>query len=214
MFNRHPIILVTNLILFLISICFLKNSIFFFFLILALYFINRYTMRKKYYLFLTAIFTISIWNLLFGKFTIILQISLLTIYIIELIKDFTKIDIFYIHDSLFPFGNKKLLVLILSYFDSFATIYKNCKTLFDVNKKLGHPVNSSYFLYAIKKCILTVKNNIECARYKYERSLYLNMDRNNYKVYLSYQDILVSLLHVLFLVIAYCLGRSSYAIFY
>ena len=212
MFKRPPIILVANFILFFISICFLKNSILFFFLILAIYFVNRYTVRKKYYLFLTAILTISVWNLLFGKFTIILQASFLIIYIIELIKYFTKIDIFYIYDSLFPFVNRKFLVLILSFFDSFGMIYKNCQTLFNINKRLGYQINSSYFLYAIRKCILTVKNSE--SRYKYERSLYLNADRNKYDVYLSYQDILASMLHVLFLVIVYYLGRSPYAIFY
>lgn len=214
MYPKHPITILLNFILFLISLLFLKNSIFLFFIILAIYFINRYTLRKNYYLFLTATLTIAIWNLLFGKLTLIVKVFLLIIYMIELTKDFTKIDIFYMYDTLFSFTDRKFILFILKCID-YKTIFKeNYKILSTMNKKMGYKSNSKYYLYALKQCILTTKEEVNDNIVTYQRSLYLNKASNKYKTYFSYQDVLMIMLHMLLLTFVYYLGRSSYAIFH
>lgn len=212
MFKAHPITTLINLLILITAFLFLNNSIFIFFLALTLVFSNRHTLRKNYYNLLKIIFILAIINLLFGYFTLLIKILLVIVYLIEGYKDYTKVDLLYVYDTLFPYApNFTLWLLKCSYYKE--TLKNKYKTLVNIEKQLGYKKNIEYYFYIVKSCIQESKKEIDSYRASYEKSLYLNKDRNRYKIPFSKEDALLIVIHIIAILLIYYLGRSPYAIF-
>lgn len=214
MFKKHPITTILNFFLYSISICYLKNSIFIFILLLGILFANHYTFHKKYYHFLQGVAILSVIDIIFGNITGLLQLLLFIIYIIEVTRDYTKIDMIYVYDTLFPSSNKVLTLSFIKYVYYKDIFRKNYKLLSQFEKELGYKSKWTYRLYSLKQCMIQSKKEIDYIIRAYEKSLYLNKRRNKYKICFSKEDFFLILGHLFLFILVYFLGRSSYAIFH
>ncbi len=212
MFKTHPIATILNLFALIVAFLFLNNSIFLFFISLALFFSNRHTLRKKYYLLLKITFALAIINLILGHLNFLVKILLVIVYIIEGLRDYSKMDLIYVYDILFPFAsNFTLNLLKYTYYPEI--LRKKYQLLSMIDKELGYRKNIRYYLYSLKKCIMESRKELNKYTISYEKSLYLNQTRNRYKIPFSKEDFFLIMIHIMAVILIIYLGRGTYAIF-
>lgn len=212
MYKSHPITSLLNFILIIIALAMLKNNSILFLIALVLLFLNYKNPNKYYSLFLKATFLFSFLSLLFGTISFLVKVSLLVIYIIEGFKEYNKMDMFTIYDTIFPQVNKTpiLLLKLFYYKDNIIKYYHKIK---NIDQNLRYKKQIEYHHYIFITLLKVVKGESENYLMSYEKRLFFNKNRNRYKIVFSKRDLLLLLIHITGVTIIYYVGRSPYAIF-
>lgn len=207
MYKAHPVTLLTNFLIFFITVILIDNPVVLLF-IWSLLFIIKYLSKIKNHRITTYLSLIIILiNIICGKIFFLSIILIMITYFVLVFSNYNINDELILYDSCFKSTNNnrtRMFISIIYYKKLFET---NFKLLKEISIDIGYKKRIDYLPICLKENLKLTNKSIKKIIDVYEKKFYFSDFRNKYKIIFTLYDVLYIGEHLLLLVIIVIIRR-------